>query len=228
MFDFSFGLLSPAIVDLIIAATGQTLYMVAVSGLIGTAIGLPLGVFLATSRAGELFAAPWANQALGLVVNAARSTPFIILVVAIIPFTRLVAGTSIGTEAAIVPLTVAAAPFIARLIEASIREVDQGLVEAARAMGASPLQIVAKVLLPEALPSITLALTLAAVSLLGYSAMVGAVGGGGLGDLGIRFGYQRFMPEVMAAVVIVLILLVQGVQTLGDGLARRLDKRPRG
>lgn len=228
MFDPTFGLLSPAIVDLIIEATRQTLYMVLVSGLLGTAVGLPLGVFLATSRSGELFAAPWANQALGLVVNAARSTPFIILVVAIIPFTRLVAGTSIGTNAAIVPLTVAAAPFIARLIEASIREVDQGLVEAARAMGASPLQIVAKVLLPEALPSITLALTLAIVSLLGYSAMVGAVGGGGLGDLGIRFGYQRFMPEVMATVVIVLILLVQGVQTLGDGLARRLDKRHRG
>ncbi|MFG1350082.1 methionine ABC transporter permease [Xanthobacter autotrophicus ATCC 700552] len=217
----------PAIIDLIFDATQQTLYMVAVSGLLGTLAGLPLGVFLATSRKGELFAAPLANHVLGLVVNAARSTPFIILVVAIIPFTRLVAGTSIGTNAAIVPLTVAAAPFIARLIEAAIREVDQGLVEAARAMGASPLQIVAKVLLPEALPAITLALTLAAVSLLGYSAMVGAVGGGGLGDLGIRFGYQRFMPEVMAAVVIVLILLVQGVQTLGDLIARRLDKRSR-
>ncbi|WP_394109109.1 methionine ABC transporter permease [Xanthobacter autotrophicus] len=227
MFDLSFGLLPPAIVDLILDATQQTLYMVAVSGVLGTLAGLPLGVFLATSRKGELFAAPLANHVLGLVVNAARSTPFIILVVAIIPFTRLVAGTSIGTNAAIVPLTVAAAPFIARLIEAAIREVDQGLVEAARAMGASPLQIVAKVLLPEALPAITLALTLAAVSLLGYSAMVGAVGGGGLGDLGIRFGYQRFMPEVMAAVVIVLILLVQGVQTLGDLIARRLDKRSR-
>ncbi|WP_394059907.1 methionine ABC transporter permease [Xanthobacter autotrophicus] len=227
MFDLSFGLLPPAIVDLILDATQQTLYMVAVSGILGTLAGLPLGVFLATSRKGELFAAPLANHVLGLVVNAARSTPFIILVVAIIPFTRLVAGTSIGTNAAIVPLTVAAAPFIARLIEAAIREVDQGLVEAARAMGASPLQIVAKVLLPEALPAITLALTLAAVSLLGYSAMVGAVGGGGLGDLGIRFGYQRFMPEVMAAVVIVLILLVQGVQTLGDLIARRLDKRSR-
>ncbi|MGR7996825.1 methionine ABC transporter permease [Xanthobacter sp. ZOL 2024] len=228
MFDLSFGLLPPAIVDLLIEATRQTLYMVAASGLIGTLIGLPLGVFLATSRSGELFAAPWLNSVLGLVVNAARSTPFIILVVAIIPFTRLIAGTSIGTNAAIVPLTVAAAPFIARLIEGSIREVDQGLVEAARAMGASPLQIVRKVLLPEALPSITLALTLAVVSLLGYSAMVGAVGGGGLGDLGIRFGYQRFMPDVMAAVVIVLILLVQGVQSLGDGIARRLDKRHRG
>jgi D-methionine transport system permease protein len=220
-------ILPPAIVDLLIDATRQTLYMVAVAGLIGTAIGLPLGVFLATSRSGELFAAPVLNHALGLVVNAARSTPFIILVVAIIPFTRLIAGTSIGTNAAIVPLTVAAAPFIARLIEAAIREVDQGLVEAARAMGASPLQIVAKVLLPEALPAITLALTLAVVSLLGYSAMVGAVGGGGLGDLGIRFGYQRFMPDVMAAVVLVLILLVQAVQSFGDLLARRLDKRNR-
>lgn len=228
MFDITFGLLPPAIVGLLMEATQQTLFMVAVSGILGTLLGLPLGVFLATSRKGELFAAPLANQMLGLVVNAARSTPFIILVVAIIPFTRLVAGTSIGTNAAIVPLTVAAAPFIARLIEAAIREVDQGLVEAARAMGASPLQIVAKVLLPEALPAITLALTLAAVSLLGYSAMVGAVGGGGLGDLGIRFGYQRFMPEVMAAVVIVLILLVQGVQTIGDALARHLDKRSRG
>ncbi|MBA4791330.1 MAG: ABC transporter permease [Rhizobiales bacterium] len=223
MFDF----LTPAMVDLLVEATRATLYMVAVAGLIGTAIGLPLGVFLATSRSGELFAAPWLNNALGLVVNAARSTPFIILVVAIIPFTRLIAGTSIGTSAAIVPLTVAAAPFIARLIEAAIREVDQGLVEAARAMGASPLQIVWKVLLPEALPAITLALTLAVVSLIGYSAMVGAVGGGGLGDLGIRFGYQRFMPEVMAAVVIVLILLVQAVQSAGDLLARRLDKRNR-
>jgi len=220
-------ILPPAIVTLLIQATQQTLYMVAISGFIGTAIGLPLGVFLATSRSGELFAAPWLNHALGLVVNAARSTPFIILVVAIIPFTRLIAGTSIGTNAAIVPLTVAAAPFIARLIEGAIREVDQGLVEAARAMGASPLQIVAKVLLPEALPAITLALTLAVVSLLGYSAMVGAVGGGGLGDLGIRFGYQRFMPDVMAAVVIVLIVLVQLVQSIGDLLARRLDKRNR-
>ncbi|QTL04833.1 ABC transporter permease [Aquabacter sp. L1I39] len=223
----SLDFLTPAMVDLLIEATKATLYMVAVAGIIGTAIGLPLGVFLATSRSGELFAAPLVNHALGLVVNAARSTPFIILVVAIIPFTRLIAGTSIGTNAAIVPLTVAAAPFIARLIEGAIREVDQGLVEAARAMGASPVQIVVKVLLPEALPAITLALTLAAVSLLGYSAMVGAVGGGGLGDLGIRFGYQRFMPEVMATVVVVLILLVQLVQSAGDLLARRLDKRNR-
>ena len=219
--------MSPEMIRLIASATGETLMMVAVAAIIGTLFGLPLGVFLATSGKGELFAAPWVNRVLGIVVNATRSTPFIILVVAIIPFTRLIAGTSIGTNAAIVPLTVAATPFIARLIESAIREVDQGLIEAARAFGASPLQIVLKVLIPEALPTIVLGLTLALVSLIGFSAMVGAVGGGGLGDLGIRYGYQRFMPEVMATVVAVLICLVQGVQSLGDFISRRLDKRTR-
>ncbi|KFG67207.1 methionine ABC transporter permease [Microvirga sp. BSC39] len=219
--------MSPEMINLIAASTGETLYMVAVSALIATLFGLPLGVFLATSAKGELFAAPWINRVLGVIVNATRSTPFIILVVAIIPFTRLIAGTSIGTNAAIVPLTIAATPFIARLIEGAIREVDQGLIEAARAFGASPLQIVLKVLIPEALPGIVLGLTLAIVSLLGFSAMVGAVGGGGLGDLGIRYGYQRFMPEMMLAVVVVLIVLVQAVQSIGDRLARHLNKRIR-
>ncbi|HYY84673.1 MAG TPA: methionine ABC transporter permease, partial [Beijerinckiaceae bacterium] len=219
--------MSPEMIRLIANSTGETLYMVAVAALIATAFGLPLGVFLATSGKGELFAAPWVNRVLGVVVNATRSTPFIILVVAIIPFTRLIAGTSIGTNAAIVPLTIAATPFIARLIEGAIREVDQGLIEAARAFGASPLQIVGKVLIPEALPGIVLGLTLAVVSLLGFSAMVGAVGGGGLGDLGIRYGYQRFMPEMMLAVVVVLIVLVQAVQSIGDRLARNLNKRIR-
>ena len=219
--------MSPEMIRLIANSTGETLYMVAVSALIATLFGLPLGVFLATSGKGELFAAPWVNRILGVVVNATRSTPFIILVVAIIPFTRLIAGTSIGTNAAIVPLTIAATPFIARLIEGAIREVDQGLIEAARAFGATPIQIVRKVLIPEALPGIVLGLTLAVVSLLGFSAMVGAVGGGGLGDLGIRYGYQRFMPEMMLAVVVVLIVLVQAVQSIGDRLARRLNKRIR-
>jgi D-methionine transport system permease protein len=219
--------MSPELIRLIIQATGDTLLMVAIAAGLGTLLGLPLGVFLATSKRGELFAAPAVNAILGTLVNATRSTPFIILVVAIIPFTRLIAGTSIGTTAATVPLTVAATPFIARLIEGAIREVDQGLVEAARSMGATPLQIVRKVLVPEALPAITLGLTLALVSLIGFSAMVGAVGGGGLGDLGIRYGYQRFMPEVMAAVVAVLIVLVQAVQSLGDRLARHLNKRLR-
>lgn len=217
--------MSPELIRMIAWSTLDTLYMVGLAGLFGTLIGLPLGIFLATSQAGELFAAPIANRVIGVVVNATRSTPFIILVVAIVPLTRLIAGTSIGTAAATVPLTIAAIPFIARVIEAAIREVDHGLIEAARAFGASPLQIVRKVLLPEAMPAVTLALTLTIVSLLGYSAMVGAVGGGGLGDLGIRYGYQRFMPEVMLTVVLVLIALVQGVQTLGDTLARKLDKR---
>lgn len=219
--------MSPELIRLIWQSTLDTLAMVAVSAGIGTLLGLPLGVFLATSKRGELFAAPAANALLGVLVNATRSTPFIILVVAIIPFTRLIAGTSIGTAAAIVPLTVASTPFIARLIEGAVREVDQGLVEAARAMGATPVQIVRKVLVPEALPAIVLGLTLAVVSLIGFSAMVGAVGGGGLGDLGIRYGYQRFMPEMMLAVVVVLIALVQLVQSAGDHLARRVNRRLR-
>ena len=217
--------MSANLINMLLEATLQTLYMVAVSGALGTLLGLPLGTYLAVSQRGELLSSPAVNKVLGLVVNATRSVPFIILVVAIIPFTRLIAGTSIGTTAAIVPLTIAAVPFIARLVENAIREVDSGLIEAARAMGATPLQIIRKVLIPEALPGIALGLTLAVVSLIGYSAMVGAVGGEGLGDLGIRYGYQRFMPEVMLAVVVILIVLVQLVQSLGEGLARLVDKR---
>jgi D-methionine transport system permease protein len=217
--DMIFTLLSKALM--------QTLQMVLVAGVIGSIIGLPIGVFLATSGKGELFPAPKTNRVLGLIVNAARSTPFIILVVAIVPLTRLLTGTSIGTWAAIVPLTIATIPFFARLVESAIREIDKGLIEAARAMGATPFQIVFKVLLAEARPALMAALTMTMVSLIGYSAMVGAVGGGGLGDLGIRYGYQRFMPEMMLVVVVVLIVLVQLVQSAGDGLARRFDKRNR-
>ena len=217
--------MSANLIPLLWEATLQTLYMVAASTILGTAFGLPLGVFLATSQRGELLSAPWLNKALGLVVNATRSVPFIILVVAIIPLTRAIVGTSIGTNAAIVPLTLAAIPFIARLVENAIREVDAGLIEAARAMGATPMQIITKVLVREARPGIALGLTLAVVSLIGYSAMVGAVGGEGLGDLGIRYGYQRFMPEVMLAVVVILIVLVQLVQSVGEWIAARFDKR---
>src|SRR5690625_2943557 len=219
--------ISPQISALLVEATAQTLQMTAVAGFLGTLFGLPLGVLLATSARGELLQCGSCHGVGGLLVKATRSTALIILVVAIIPFTRLVAGTSIGTAAAVVPLTVAAIPFIARIVETSIREVDQGLVEAATAMGATPLQIIRKVLVPEAMPGIIAGLTLAIVSLIGYSAMVGAVGGGGLGDLGIRYGYQRFMPEVMALVVLVLIVLVQAVQSAGDRLARRVNKRLR-
>ncbi|CAO3381959.1 Methionine ABC transporter permease protein [Azospirillum argentinense] len=218
-------MLSPEIYALLFKALLDTLYMVAVSGLLGTALGLPLGVLLAVTGRGELLQNLAFNRIAGVLVNMTRSTPFIILVVAIIPFTRLIAGTSIGTAAAIVPLTVAAVPFIARIVEGAVREVDRGLIEAAQSMGATPFQIIRKVLLPEAMPAIALGLTLSVVSLIGYSAMVGAVGGGGLGDLGIRYGYQRFLPEVMLAVVIVLIVLVQIVQSTGDWIARRVNKR---
>ncbi|MBU8541594.1 methionine ABC transporter permease [Falsiroseomonas tokyonensis] len=217
--------LAPAIQDLLIEALWQTLAMVGASAAIAAILGLPIALLLHVTSPEGLTPKPWLNRPVGLLVNAARSTPFIILMVAIVPFTRLVAGTSIGTGAAIVPLALAATAFLARLFENALREVDKGVIEAARAMGATRLQIVWKVLVPEALPGLVAATTVSLVSLVGFSAMAGAVGGGGLGDLGIRFGYQRFMPEVMATVVVILILLVQGLQSLGDWLTRRLSHR---
>lgn len=215
----------PALIDLFITSFWETLVMVGISGALGALIGIPLGVSLRlTDRGGVLESAAF-NRTVGGLVNAVRSTPFIILLVAIIPFTRLLTGSSIGTAAAVVPLTLAAAPFVARLVEASLREVDSGLIEAAQAMGATVPQIVFKVLLPEAVPGIVAGLTITLVSLTGYSAMAGAIGGGGLGDLGIRYGYQRFLPEVMLAVVLLLIVLVQAVQSLGDWFVRRLSHK---
>ena len=220
-----FSSFTPALLELFASSLGETLVMVGISGLIGSLLGIPLGVYLRLSDRGGVLENPAANRIVGGIVNAVRSTPFIILLVAIIPFTRLVTGSSIGTAAAVVPLTIAAAPFIARLVEASLREVDHGLVEAALAMGATTRQIVFKVLLPEALPGIVAGFTITLVSLTGYSAMAGAIGGGGLGDLGIRYGYQRFLPEIMLAVVVVLVLFVQAVQSLGDWAVRRLSHK---
>ena len=217
--------LSPMLQELLLEAAWQTLFMVGAAAGIAVLLGLPLALLLQLTAPGGLAPNRAVNRPLGLLVNAVRSVPFIILMVAIVPFTRLVAGTSIGTGAAVVPLALAATAFIARLFENALREVESGVIEAARAMGATRLQIVAKVLVPEALPGLLAAVTVTLVSLVGYSAMAGAVGGGGLGDLGIRFGYQRFMPEVMATVVLILILFVQGLQSLGDWLVRRLARR---
>jgi D-methionine transport system permease protein len=217
--------MSPVLIGLLLDASQATLVMVGVSALVSAVIGIPLGVLLVVTARGHILESPIVNAVLGIVVNVTRSTPFIILLIAIIPLTRLIVGTSIGTAAAIVPLTVAAIPFVARLAEASIREVDPGLIETALAMGATPSKIVLKVLIPEAWPGIIAGLTVTVVSLIGYSAMAGTVGGGGLGDLGIRYGFQRFQPDVMLAVVVVLIALVQSLQSLGDALARRLNKR---
>lgn len=203
----------------------ETLLMVGVAGTLGAAVGIPLGILLYSTASGGIRSAGLFNRPLGWLVNAVRSTPFIILLVAIIPLTRLIAGTSIGTAAAIVPLTIAAAPLIARLVETSLREVDKGLIEAAQSMGATDLQIIVKVLIPEALPGIIAGLTIALVALVGASAMAGAIGGGGLGDMGIRYGYQRFMPEVMLAVVVILIAFVQSIQSFGDWLVRRVSHK---
>lgn len=202
----------------------ETIYMVGISAFIATLLGLPLGVILVTTDRGHILENISLNRILGSIANAARSTPFIILMVAIIPLTRLIAGTSIGTNAAIVPLSIAAIPFVARVIESSLREVDHGVIEAAQAMGASPMQIIIKVLIPEALPSIILGITLTVISLIGYSAMAGAIGGGGLGDLAIRYGYQRFRADIMLITVIILIAQVQLVQSCGDALARKFRK----
>ncbi|WP_213293938.1 methionine ABC transporter permease [Paraburkholderia sacchari] len=211
--------------DMFVQSFWETLIMVGISGVVGAAIGLPLGVLLyLTDRDGVLQNLA-VNRVMGGIVNAVRSTPFIILLVAVIPFTRVVVGSSIGTAAAIVPLTISAAPFIARLVETALREVDRGLIEAAQAMGASTHQIVFKVLLPESLPGVVAGLTITFISLVGYSAMAGAIGGGGLGDLGIRYGYQRFEPEVMLIVVVILIVFVQLVQSFGDWLVRRLSHK---
>ncbi|APT58875.1 methionine ABC transporter permease [Roseomonas gilardii] len=220
-----FPWLPPALQDLMIDAAWETLVMVFVSIAVAVAIGLPLALLLYSTGQGGLRPNGWINRPLGLLINAVRSTPFIILMVAIVPFTRLVAGTSIGTSAAIVPLALAATAFISRLFEGALREVDRGVIEAARAMGATRMQILTRVLVPEAMPGIIAAITVSLVSLVGFSAMAGAIGGGGLGDLGIRFGYQRFMPEVMATVVVILILFVQGLQSLGDWLVRRVSHR---
>ena len=203
----------------------ETLIMVIISGGIGSAIGVPLGILLFVTDKKSFIPMPTFNTILSTIINAVRSVPFIILLVAIIPFTRLIVGSSIGTAAAVVPLTLSIAPFISRIVETSLREVDKGLVEAAQSMGATNFQIVTKVLLPEAMPGIVSGLTIAIISLIGASAMAGAIGGGGLGDLGIRYGYQRFMPEVMWTVVFVLIFLVQSIQFSGDRIVRKISHK---
>ena len=213
------------LIDLLIDALGQTLAMVFASGFIGFIFGIPLGVLLHLSKKSGLLENQAVNKTLGMMVNIGRSIPFIILLVAIIPFTRFIVGSSIGTAAAIVPLTIAAIPFIARLVEGALLEVPSGLVEAAQAMGAKPTQIITKVLLPEALPGIINALTITLVTLVGYSAMAGTVGGGGLGDVGIRYGYQRFDGTVMMITVVILVVLVQIIQSLGDHLVKTVDHR---
>ncbi len=217
--------MSAALLDLLIQSIWETLAMVGISGAISVVVGLPLALVLVATDRGGIWEHPAVNHVLGGIVNAIRSVPFIILLVALIPLTRLVVGTSIGTAAAIVPLSIAATPYYARIAEVSLREVGRGLIEAARAMGASRAEIVRDVLIPEALPGLISGFTVTLVTLIGSSAIAGAVGAGGLGDLAIRYGYQRFETNVMLAVVAVLIVLVSAVQWGGDRVARLLDRR---
>ena len=211
--------------DRLLEALFETVVMTLVSGAVSFAIGLPLGIVLVATAAGGIWENAWLNKVIGAFVNGFRSLPFIILLIALIPLTRLIAGTSIGTAAAIVPLSISGIPYFARVSEVSLREVDRGLIEAVRAMGGGNWTIVREVLVPEALPSLIAGFAVTLVLLIGASAMAGAVGAGGLGDLAIRYGYQRFETSVMIAVIVVLIALVSLVQAAGDLLSKAFDHR---
>ena len=213
--------------QLLLQGTLDTLYMTLASTLIAYLIGIPLGVILVVTRKDGICPAPKTNAVLGTIVNIMRSVPFLILIIVLIPFTRFVVGTSIGATATVVPLIVGAAPFIARMVESSLLEVDAGVVEAAQAMGASPWQIVTKVLLKEAVPSLITGAAIALTTILGYSAMAGAVGGGGLGDLAIKYGYHRYQTDVLFVTVALLIVLMQVIQIIGMKISRKTDKRVR-
>ncbi|MCJ8507039.1 ABC transporter permease [Rhizobium lemnae] len=217
--------MSDVMIELLISATWETLLMTFAAGFISLLAGLPLGLALVLTGKSGLCENLWANRILGSVINAFRSVPFIILLVALIPLTRFIVGTALGTWAAIVPLAIAATPYYARIAEVSLREVDRGLIEAVRAMGGNRWTIIREVLIPESLPGIVAGFTVTLVTLVGASAMAGAIGAGGLGDLAIRYGYQRFETGVMIAVVIVLIIMVCAIQWIGDRAVERLDRR---
>lgn len=214
--------MSADLINLLFNATWETIYMVMISGAVAVLGGLPLGVILLTTRPLGILHNLFINRSLGLIVNIVRAIPFIILLVAIVPFTRFIVGTSIGTSAAIIPLSIGAIPFVARIVENSLLEVGAGLIEAGHAMGATSLQIIIKILLPEALPSIINGITLTLITLVGYSAMAGAVGGGGLGSVAINYGYQRFDAFIMLVTVVILIMLVYAIQHIGEWLAKKV------
>ncbi|MGU5713719.1 methionine ABC transporter permease [Aeromonas taiwanensis] len=213
------------LLDLMYQATADTLYMVGVAALFTLLLGLPIGVLLVVTRKEGVLPLPRVNMVLGLLINIGRSLPFVVLLIALIPLTRLLVGTTLGSTAAIVPITLGAFPFFARVVENALDEVDKGRVEAVLAMGGSGWHVVAKALLPEALPALLAGLTLTVVMLIGFSSMAGVIGGGGLGDLAIRYGYQRFDDQVMAGTVVILLLLVQLVQGVGDRVVRALAHR---
>ncbi|MDD2220677.1 MAG: ABC transporter permease [Clostridia bacterium] len=218
-------MLTNAEISLLGLGLWETIYMTVLSTLFAYIIGLPMGVVLVTSDKDGILPMPKTNKVLNIVVNLVRSVPFLILLVAVIPFTRLVVGKAYGCNATIVPLVIAAAPFVARLVESSLREIDKGMIEASLSMGAGPWQIIRKVLLPEAKPSLILGAAIATTTILGYSAMAGFVGGGGLGTIAINYGYYRYQTGIMLITVVLLVVVVQIFQEIGDRLAVRSDKR---
>ena len=213
--------------SLLLEGTWDTLVMTFVSTFFAYVLGLPMGVLLNITQPHGIWPQKWVNRILGWIINVGRSLPFIILMIAIMDFTKLIVGTKLGVPGAIVPLVVSAAPFIARMVETSLAEVDAGVVEAAQSMGASRLQIVAKVFLPEALPSLILGASISIITVLAYTAIAGAIGAGGLGDIAIRYGYQRGIDSVMWVTVVFIIVLVQVVQSLFSWLSTKMDKRLR-
>jgi len=212
---------------LLIQGTKETVIITLASTLLAYLFGLPLGLLVVATQANGVLPKPRLNSILQWLINIGRSIPFIILLVALIPLTRFLVGTSIGTKATIVPLVIAATPFVARLVEGSVNELDHGIIEAAQAMGATPWQIITKVMLPESIPSIILGASVTSITLVGYSAMAGAIGSGGLGNLAIRYGYHRYQSDMMIFTIILLVILVQILQSTGSILSRRLDKRRR-
>ena len=211
--------------ELLIPSLLETLYMVILSTILSLLIGFPLGVLLVITEKDNLWEKPLFNKALSSIINILRSLPFIILMIIVFPIARLIVGTTVGTTAIIVPLSIAAAPFVARVMEGNLKEVDKGVVEFSISMGATVPQIITKVLIPEALPSIILGITLTVINLIGYSAMAGAIGGGGLGDLAIRHGYYGRRKEIMYSAVLVITLLVQSVQFIGNHLSLKIKKK---
>ncbi|MGY5958137.1 D-methionine transport system permease protein [Kosakonia sp. BK9b] len=210
---------------LLVNGTLETLYMVGLAALFTVLIGLPVGVLLFISRRNGLAPMPTLNAVLGAMINVGRSLPFIVLLIALIPFTRLLIGTTLGSTAAVVPVTIGAFPFFARLTESALDEVDYGRIEAILSMGGTLWHVIGKALLPEALPTLLSAITLTVVMLIGFTSMAGVIGGGGLGDLAIRYGYQRFNDQVMLGTVLILVVMVQAVQMAGERLVRRLAHR---
>lgn len=218
-------MLKQGILELLAYGILETLYMTVVSTALAYVFGLPLGVLLCVTDENGVFRMPLFNKVLGFIINFLRSVPFIILLVAILPFTRAIVGTTIGSTATIVPLVVAASPFVARMVESSLKEVDSGVIEAAHSMGSSPFQIIYKVLIPEAKPSLIIGAAIAITTILSYSAMAGFVGGGGLGAIAINYGYYRYQNDVMMITVLLLVVIVQIFQELGMKIARLTDKR---